>query len=107
MRCPEHARGEERPRASGGATRRGNALLGNAYDDEGHSRTVTGQPVHASPLGRAHIEPVNPGEIGCDRPERASASERAGFVTLRRFVKFGPLFLDCLALKKQCLLSLS
>jgi hypothetical protein len=36
---------------------------------------------HASPLGRAHIAPVNPGAIGCDRPERASASERAGFVT--------------------------
>ena len=36
---------------------------------------------HASPLGRAHTEPVNPGEVGCDRPERPSGSERAGFVT--------------------------
>ena len=43
---------------------------------------VTRNPrIHASPLGRAHTEPVNPGEVGCDRPERASASERAGFVT--------------------------
>ena len=39
------------------------------------------QARHASPLGRAHTEPVNPGEVGCDRPERPSGSERAGFVT--------------------------
>jgi len=43
---------------------------------------VTRKPVtHASPLGRAHIEPVNPGEIGCDRPEHPSGCERARYVT--------------------------
>ena len=39
------------------------------------------QARHAPPLGRAHIASVNPEAIGCDRPERAAASERAGYVT--------------------------
>ena len=39
------------------------------------------QARHASPLGRAHTEPVNPGEVGCDRPEGTLVPERAGFVT--------------------------
>jgi hypothetical protein len=53
----------------------GDALLGNPYDDEGHSRTVTRQPVHASPLGRAHIAPGQPwarlGAIGPSERQRA------------------------------------
>ena len=56
--------------------------MGNLFDDEGLYGHVTKHPMtHASPLGRAHTEPVNPGEVGCDRPERPSGSERAGFVT--------------------------
>ena len=61
---------------------RGYAYLGNPYDDEGLYGHVPRHPMtHAPPLGRAHTEPVNPGEVGCDRPERPSGRERAGFVT--------------------------
>ena len=35
-------------------------------------------------LGRAHTEPVNPGEVGCDRPEVPAGTERAGYVTFGR-----------------------
>jgi len=70
------------PPPAQGLDRRGYALMRNPYDDEGVYGHVLRHPMtHAPPLGRAHTEPVNPGEVGCDRPELPAGSERAGYVT--------------------------
>ena len=78
------------PRACGGRQpvprqRRGIAGGGSCWETlkmtVDYTCLMREQARHAPPLGRAHTEPVNPGEVGCDRPERASASERAGYVT--------------------------
>ena len=56
----------------------------NPYCSLVHYGHVPRHPMtHAPPLDRAHI-PRGTSGIGCDRPERPSGSERAGFVTFGR-----------------------
>ena len=82
IELPRACGGNQLPPASAGAGLRGHAYMGILIAHHCILGLVPKHPdEHASPLGRAHIAPVNPGEVGCDRPERASASERAGFVT--------------------------
>jgi hypothetical protein len=68
---PEHARREERVRASAGAKGWGKNFI-MTKDDMG---SMMAQPVHASPLGRAHIAPGQPwarlGAIGPSELQRA------------------------------------
>ena len=77
--CPEHAGDAIQSPASAGAKIEGECTPGKPYYRlRLYGHVPRHQVTHAPPLGRAHIAPVNPGAIGCDRPERAQRARGRG-----------------------------